>query len=99
STPSTGAPRSRCPPGISIKLECRRLVAQGLPAPAPHVTITPVGAMAEWLKAAVLKTAVGLCLTGGSNPSRSASAFDALQQHTGRCQSGRLGPPAKRLTG
>jgi hypothetical protein len=30
------------------------------------------GAMAEWFKAAVLKTAVALHATGGSNPSRSA---------------------------
>ena len=32
------------------------------------------GEMAEWLKAAVLKTVVGK-LTGGSNPSLSASIF------------------------
>ena len=30
------------------------------------------GEVAEWLKAAVSKTAVGLCSTGGSNPSLSA---------------------------
>ena len=30
------------------------------------------GGMAEWLKAAVLKTAVALVVTGGSNPSPSA---------------------------
>ena len=30
--------------------------------------------MAEWFKAAVLKTVVGLHLTGGSNPSLSVSA-------------------------
>jgi hypothetical protein len=32
------------------------------------------GGMAEWLKAAVLKTVVGQ-LTGGSNPSPSATKF------------------------
>ena len=31
-----------------------------------------VGGMAEWFKAAVLKTAVALVVTGGSNPSPSA---------------------------
>ncbi len=30
------------------------------------------GGMAEWIKAAVLKTAVALVVTGGSNPSPSA---------------------------
>jgi hypothetical protein len=32
-----------------------------------------LGGMAEWLKAAVLKTAVAFDVTGGSNPSPSAS--------------------------
>ena len=53
------------------------------------------GVMAEWTKAVVLKTTVAQA-TGGSNPSSSAIFFRASQ---GRCQSGRLGPPAKRLTG
>ncbi len=44
--------------------------------------------------AAVLKTAVAFIVTGGSNPSRSALHLN----NTGRCQSGRLGPPAKRLS-
>ena len=32
----------------------------------------PVGAMAEWFMAVVLKTTVAFVVTGGSNPSRSA---------------------------
>ncbi len=62
-----------------------------LPGRGRHVTMCRVGAMAEWFMAAVLKTVVALVVTGGSNPSRSA-AVDG-----GRCQSGRLEPPAKRL--
>ena len=34
-----------------------------------------LGEMAEWFKAAVLKTVVGLHLTGGSNPSLSVLCF------------------------
>lgn len=34
------------------------------------------GGMAEWFKAAVLKTVVGFLLTGGSNPSPSANALN-----------------------
>jgi hypothetical protein len=50
-----------------------------------------MGGMAEWFKAPVLKTGVGQP-TVGSNPSPSAEL-------SGRCQSGRMGPPAKRLSG
>ena len=53
------------------------------------------GGMAEWFKAAVLKTAVALVVTGGSNPSPSALKAD----RSGRCRSGRTEPPAKRLWG
>ena len=45
------------------------------------------GAMAEWLKAAVLKTVV-LRGTGGSNPPCSVLEW---------CESGRIGLPAKEL--
>ncbi len=52
------------------------------------------GGMAEWTKAAVLKTAVGDKPTGGSNPSPSASVLwqrDVITStliNLGRCQSG-----------
>ena len=38
-----------------------------------------LGEMAEWFKAAVLKTVVGLHPTGGSNPSLSVGPKDRLQ--------------------
>ena len=44
--------------------------------------------MAEWLKAAVLKTAVGVSPTGGSNPSPSAWGGRIV---------GLVRPPAKRV--
>ena len=37
-----------------------------------------LGEMAEWFKAAVLKTVVGLHPTGGSNPSLSALLIQVL---------------------
>ena len=41
--------------------------------PAPALSILEcTGGVAEWTKAAVLKTAVPFCGTGGSNPSPSA---------------------------
>ena len=52
------------------------------------------GGMAERLKAPVLKTGLGKPNVG-SNPT--SSAEETLTIDTGRCQSGRLGPPAKRL--
>ena len=48
------------------------------------------GKVAEWFKAAVLKTAVGLVFTVSSNLTLSA-------RRLGRCRSGRSEPPAKRL--
>ena len=65
------------------------------------------GGMAERLKAHVLKTCLGHTNVG-SNPTPSARRFaiDDLQIvnlqaqiELGRCQSGRMGPPAKRLPG
>ena len=55
-------------------------------------TINP-GGMAEWTKAVVLKTTVGETSPGVRIP---------LLRHsnkTGRCRSGRSGPPAKWLSG
>ncbi len=43
--------------------------------PRPPSQIGKKGGVAEWLKAAVLKTAV-VRATGGSNPSSSAEFFD-----------------------
>ena len=51
-----------------------------------------VGAVSEWSKEAVLKTAVPQG-TEGSNPSCSARAKLLLE----RCESGRIGLPAKEL--
>jgi hypothetical protein len=53
------------------------------------------GGMAERLKAHVLKTCLGHTNVG-SNPTPSALS---CKQNLGRCQSGRMGPPAKRLLG
>ena len=65
---------------------------ESLPVIGPHGTIRVAGAMAERFMAVVLKTTVAFIVTGGSNPSRSA-----VVRPTGRCQRGRLEPPAKRL--
>ncbi len=61
------------------------------------------GGMAEWTIAVVLKT-IEVRASGGSNPSPPAQLYYQFLQHhkypfQGRCQSGRLGPPAKWLSG
>ena len=45
-----------------------------------------------------LENRCGGNLTGGSNPSPSAKSANCIAS-TVRCQSGRMGPPAKRLKG
>jgi hypothetical protein len=53
-----------------------------------------IGGMAEWTKAAVLKTVMGV---------KAHRGFESLSLRfiisLGRCQSGRLGLPAKQLSG
>jgi hypothetical protein len=56
------------------------------------------GGMAEWTMAAVLKTVVAQ-VTVGSNPTPSADLYKRRFIMLGRCQSGRLGLPAKQLGG
>ena len=61
-----------------------------------------IGEMSEWSMEAVLKT-VGAQVSGGSNPSLSASLFPIRDDPylsvvpLERCESGRIGLPAKEL--
>ena len=79
-------------------------------SPPPQYVPGPCGGMAERLKAHVLKTCLGHTNVG-SNPTPSAESrlqvykLEGSNKHEpfahtmGRCQSGRMGPPAKRLPG
>ena len=93
---------------IDIDVENTQLSAVAALEPCgKHGKIFSPGGMAERLKAHVLKTCLGHTNVG-SNPTPSARRFaiDDLQIvnlqayiELGRCQSGRMGPPAKRLPG
>ena len=80
----------------------RKAICYGKMTSASRDSSGPCGGMAEGLKAHVLKTCLGHTNVG-SNPTPSAIGCRLtswnFQTILGRCQSGRMGPPAKRLLG
>src|SRR5690606_18136636 len=94
-TSNSGAPRSRCLRTVNFAIEARPSCVKWLLCTRPHGTIRPGWSDGRVVEGGGLENRCGVYVTGGSNPSRSANHTTSYR---GRCQSGRLGPPAKRLT-